>query len=177
MVSEIKLLTNSNSDVTTVLVKFANEQVGVKACQSSQYRAVYPGFVPVSKVEVVFLAKGKRDAEITRLRFPLTLSWATTMHKVQGLTLDIIVVDMRVTRFTAGQIFVALSGVKTLCGLHIVNFNAETIKKSTLVNDEMTRLREKLLQTVPPMQCMPCVSNVTIVLLNVRSVVAKQVDI
>ena len=58
MVSEIKLLTNSNSDVTTVLVKFANEQVGVKACQSSQYRSVYPGFVPVSKVEVVFLAKG-----------------------------------------------------------------------------------------------------------------------
>ena len=61
------------------------------------------------------------------------------MYKVQGLTLDIIVVDMRVTRFTAGQIYVALSGVKTLCGLHIVNFNAKTIKKSTLVNDEMTR--------------------------------------
>ena len=64
-----------------------------------------------------------------------------------------------------------------MCGLHIVNFNAKAIKKSTLVDDEMTRLREKLLQTVPPMQCMPCVSNVTIVLLNVRSVVAKLLDI
>ena len=62
-------------------------------------------------------------------------------------------------------------------GLHIVNFNAKAIKKSTLVDDEMLRLRGKLLQTVPPMQCMPCESHVTVVLLNVRSVVAKLVDI
>ena len=89
----VHIVTNSNNDVTTVLVKFDNKQVGVKACQSSQYRTVYPGVVPVSKVEVVFLAKGKRGSEITRLQFPLTLSWATTIHKVQGLTLDEIVVD------------------------------------------------------------------------------------
>ena len=50
-------VTNSNNDVTTVLIKFDNEQVGVKACQSSQYCTVHPGVVPVSKVEVVFLAK------------------------------------------------------------------------------------------------------------------------
>ncbi len=36
--------------------------------------------VPLSKLEVVFLAKGKRGAEITRLQFPLTLAWATTIH-------------------------------------------------------------------------------------------------
>ena len=41
-------------------------------------------------------------------------------------------------------------------------------------DDEMTRLWEKVLKSVPPMECMPCVSNVTIVLPNVRSVVVKQ---
>ena len=47
------------------------------------------------------------------------------------------------------------------------------LKLSDLVDGEMTRLRDKLLQTVPPLQCLPCTSHVTIALLNVRSIVAK----
>ena len=65
----------------------------------------------------------------------------------------------------------------SLSGLHVVNFNAQAIRKSDLVDDEMTRLRDKLLQTVPPLQCLPCTSHVTIALLNVRSIVAKLPDI
>ena len=41
----------------------------------------------------------------------------------------------------------------------------------------MTRLRDRLLQTIPPLQCLPCTSHVTIALLNVRSIVAKLPDI
>ena len=149
---------NENSDVTAVLVKFDCVKVGQKAHQASRFSGIYPNAVPISKVEVVFLARGKRGAEITRLQFPLTLSWATrTIHKVQGLTLDAIVVNMKGTHFNAGQIYVAVSRVKSLSGLHIVNFNAKAIRKSDLVDDEMTRLRDRLLQsdcttiTVPTM--------------------------
>ena len=110
----VHIVTNSNNDVTIVLVKFDNEQLGVKVCQSSQYRASYPNVVPLKKVEVVFLARGKRGSEITRVQCPLTLSWATTIHKVQGLILDAIVVDMKGTRFNAGQIYVALSRARAL---------------------------------------------------------------
>ena len=60
-------------DVTTVLVKFDCGKVGHKAHQASRFSGIYPNAVPVSKVEVVFLARGKRGAEITRLQFPLTL--------------------------------------------------------------------------------------------------------
>ena len=59
----------------------------------------------------------------------------------------------------------------------IVNFNAKAIRKSDLVDNEMTRLRSKLLQTVPPLQCPSCTSHVTIALLNVRSIVAKLPDV
>ena len=45
--------------------------------------------VPLKKHEAVFLAK----------------AYASTIHKVQGLTLDKIVVDMKGTRFSPGQAY------------------------------------------------------------------------
>ena len=66
--------------------------------------------------------------------------------------------------------------MKALTGLHIVNFNAQAIKKSSMV-DEMCRLRGKNLQTMPNLQCLPSSSHVTLALLNVRSIVAKLTDI
>ena len=54
----------------------------------------------------------------------------TTIHKVQGLTLDEIVVDMKGGCFSPGQAYVAFSRVKKLKGLHILNFNPKAIKAS-----------------------------------------------
>ena len=40
------------------------------------------------------------------MQFPLTLAWTTTIHTVQGLTLDERVVDMKGGRFSPGQAYV-----------------------------------------------------------------------
>ena len=174
----VDIITNTENNVTKVLVKFDNDQVGLKTIQSSPYRTTFPNAVPIGKHEVMFFAKQKRGSEITRVQFPLTLAWATTIHKVQGLTLDEIVVNMKGGRFSPGQAYVAFSRVKTLQGLHIINFTATAIKASTDVQNEITRLNTKLLPTMPQLQCQSLSSShVTIALLNVRSIVPKLPDI
>ena len=165
----VHIVTNDTNNVTAVLVKFDNNN-GLKSIQTNTYRSRFPHAVPFKKYEVVFFAKGKRGSEIKRLQFPLTLAWATTIHKVQGLTLDEIVVDMKGGRFSPGQAYVAFSRVKTLEGLHILNLNVKAIKKSIDVEKRLNS------NPVPPVSC-DSSCQVTIALLNVRSILAQLPDI
>ena len=58
------------------------------------------------------------------MQFPLTLAWAVTIHKCQGLTLPEIVIDMTPAKgkFRPGEAYVAFSRVRTLETLHIINY-------------------------------------------------------
>ena len=78
----VHIATNHPNTVTHVLVKFDHPQVGTKAKQSSPFQDTFPNGVPLLKHESLFQVRGKRGSEVTRLQFPLTLAWATTIHKV-----------------------------------------------------------------------------------------------
>ena len=97
----VHIACDNGTTVTHVLVNFDNPQVGINTKQSSKFHQRFLDAIPMTKHEAVFYSKGKRGSEITRLQFPLTLAWATTIHKVQGLTLDEIVVDMKGGHFNA----------------------------------------------------------------------------
>ena len=89
----VHIVTNDAKQVTHILVKFDDSSVGKNARWSSIYGSIYPDAVILQKYEATFLAMGKKGSEVIRLQFPLTLAWATTIHEVQGLTLDKIVAN------------------------------------------------------------------------------------
>ena len=102
--------------------KFDTDRVGKNAQQMSQFNLEqYPFAVPITPIEVKFSISGNKPGmEITRCQFPLKLSWATTIHKVQGLTVENIVVSMK-SRMSDGQCYVALSRVPSLQGLYLLD--------------------------------------------------------
>ena len=145
---EIVKVTYLNGKVRFVLVAFENSSIGKNAKQRNPYMSDHPNAVPVYRQSVSFqLGKG---LTVTRTQFPITLAWACTVHSVQGLTVDNIVVNMS-DLFDYAHAYVAFSRVKTIEGLQILNdYQAKKIKADPNVAQEMTRLRNHQLITKSP---------------------------
>lgn len=120
-----------------VIVQFEEERVGQKIKQRLKHLVPDGVSVPIAAIEV--FAKYK-TVSAKRTQFPLTLAWAITIHKAQGKTVDQLVVSMNGT-YRCGQLYTALSRVKTLDGLYIVGeFTANKVKADNRSKDEMERL-------------------------------------
>jgi len=65
---------------------------------------------------------------IKKIQIPLILSWAITIHKAQGMTLDLVKTDIGNSIFEYGQVYVVLSRVKNIEGLSLINIDYSKIK-------------------------------------------------
>ena len=99
------------------------------------------------------------------------LSWACTVHEVQGLSLDKIVVSFDLEKqraFKCGQMYVALCRVTSLQGLFFTGQEAGAIKADKKALEEYQRLNSKSsLLSIPA--CSPMTGNsFTVALMNMQ---------
>lgn len=86
-----------------------------------------------------------KDGKIEKVKngsckqFPVTLAWAITVHKSQGLTFDNVVLHID-RSFTPGQVYVALSRCRTMEG--IVSDSYIT-KRHIIANEELLNFEHK----------------------------------
>ena len=119
-----------------IAVKFDDDSVGRNRKRPGETSVqIRPGEVEYT---------GNHGRKITRRMLPVILAWASTVHKVQGVTLDAAVIDLGNKNFSKGQLYVALSRVRSLDGVAISDVSAARLlnnphsKKSS---DEMERMR------------------------------------
>ena len=87
----------------------------------------------LSKIIDFHIWRSENIASVAVKQIPLILSWAITIHKSQGATLDYAEIDIGSGIFACGQTYVALSRVVDLEGLYIKSFNPQNISISKKV--------------------------------------------
>ena len=130
---------------SAVYVAFDNYKIGASLQRLEMAvnidRKTYNHNLKSLSIDVQFY--GKFDIYLQRTQFPLTLSWATTVHEVQGITLDCAVLDIGATVFESGMTCVALSRVWSIHGLALINFEKRKKQTSSKCQNEMVRLQSK----------------------------------
>ena len=77
---------------------------------------------------------------VHRKQFPVTVAYAVTIHRCQGLSLDCAIIDLSDNVFCVGMAYVAMSRVRTLQGLHLTAFNPKSIIVENSCLEEVNRL-------------------------------------
>ncbi|MFH0769845.1 MAG: helix-turn-helix domain-containing protein [Candidatus Peregrinibacteria bacterium] len=103
--------------------------------------------IEIGKDKFSFL-NGDGEEVLAAWNFPVTLAWASTIHKAQGASLDRIIVDLHAL-WEPGQAYVALSRVRSGSGLMVERWSASSIRAEPLVTAFYDSLADRAQKYTP----------------------------
>lgn len=92
-------------------------------------------YISIERIDHTFIYDGRH---IVRSQSPLVLAYACTIHKVQGLSCEKIVLDSGKSVFEKGMRYAALSRVKTRSGLCVLKLDPKQIQPPNGYMKKMT---------------------------------------
>lgn len=129
------------------ITKFWYDDVAVSDLWKTEKRPMVPVVRFDSGLEVVIRPEAWEIVEggkvvAMRKQLPLILAWALSIHKCQGMTIDSVHTNLS-RAFGFGMVYVALSRVRTLAGLHLSGFEPSKIKAHPKVLEFYQRFSQK----------------------------------
>ena len=74
-----------------------------------------------------------KEAFLVYSQLPLKLAWAITVHKAQGMNLDLATMDLGASVFTTGQAYVTLSRMRSDAGMTLTRFEPAAVRADAFV--------------------------------------------
>ena len=113
---------NDNSTVNNIIINF--DQI--------------PGKTIVDRISADF--EKQRNFYVTRSQFPITLAWALTVHKSQGLSIKHLMIDLSHRLFEPAMAYVALSRAHELKNVYLIEFDHRILTCHQMAFEEYKRL-------------------------------------
>ena len=117
-------IVNYDGETITVNIEKSGENVEINRVNHYRYKMKYDEHTHSLSKETPYIQKTNQ--------YPLKLAYAFTIHKSQGQTYDRIILDLYSHIFAPGQLYVALSRVKSLQGLYLT----KPVSISDIIVDE-----------------------------------------
>ena len=132
--AQVMCIINIKSDQGDILICNGSQGIIIDFCNVTGCPKVkYNNGVEMVMMRHIWLSDKIPGIGVSQI--PLILSWALTIHKSQGATLDAAEIDVGSGVFECGQTYVALSRVKSLDGLYLTSFDAKRIRINKKVKE------------------------------------------
>ncbi|WAR30845.1 hypothetical protein MAR_033387, partial [Mya arenaria] len=172
LIKKLEFRVPGSDRCSIIWVHFDEQNVG--KTYRNQYKHLFTvdipsHYTPIIEINRQFSFNYYQSFHVTRRQFPLIMSSAKTVHKAQGSTMNEAVIHFG-CRKVEHMHYVALSRVKNLASVKILELNANKIALSTAVIKEMARMRQSAVTSlsIPLVYSFPQNSH-TLIFHNCRS--------